>query len=104
MPEAGDNYLNAEIMLPQASKMKRGQVTRWKRDSDGNPLGHAHPNLLFDTWSYTVEFDNGEVTTLTTNLIAESMYLQCDPDGNQYVLLEDIIDHRKCGTVIPFSD
>jgi hypothetical protein len=27
-------------------------------------------------------------------MIAESLYLQCNPDGNQYVLLEEIVDHR----------
>ena len=32
-----------------------------------------------------MEFDDGDVTELTANLIAESMYVQCDPDGNQYV-------------------
>jgi hypothetical protein len=27
-------------------------------------------------------------------MIAKSLYLQCDPDGNQYVLLEEIVYHR----------
>ena len=36
------------------------------------------------------------MTKLTANLIAiaESMYAQCDPDGNQYNLLADIVYHR----------
>ena len=51
-----------------------------------------------------MEFEDGEVTKLTTNLIAEAMYSQCDPDGNQYVLLEDIIDHRKRETAISLAD
>jgi hypothetical protein len=28
-------------------------------------------------------------------VIAESLFLQCDPDGgNKYVLLEEIVDHK----------
>jgi hypothetical protein len=41
-----------------------------------------------------MEFDNGDETTVNANLIAEAMYVQCDPDGNQYVLLDSLIDHR----------
>jgi hypothetical protein len=36
-------------------------------------------------------------------MIAKSLYLQCDPDGNQYVLLEDIADHhRRLLTAVSF--
>ena len=42
-----------------------------------------------------MEFDDNDQTELTANLIAELMYSQCDPDGNQYLLLADIIDHRS---------
>ncbi len=37
-------------------------------------------------------------------MIAESLYLQCDPDGNQYVLLEEIMDHQRLPTAIKLSD
>jgi hypothetical protein len=33
-------------------------------------------------------------------LIAEAMYAQCDPDGNQYVLLDSIIDHKRLDSAI----
>ena len=29
------------------------------------------------------------------NVIAENMYTQCDAEGNQYLLLNEIIDWRK---------
>jgi hypothetical protein len=32
------------------------------------------------------------------------MYAQCDPDGNQYVLLDSIIDHRQLDAAIRPSD
>ncbi len=41
---------------------------------------------------------------LNANLIAEAMYAQCDPDGNQYVLLDSIIDHRRLDSAIRPSD
>ena len=75
--------------------MTRGRVTAWKRDVDGNPMGRANTNPILDTREYTVTFDDGDVTNLTANLIAESMYAQCDPDGNQYVLLDSLTDHRR---------
>jgi hypothetical protein len=39
-------------------------------------------------------FDDDGETVMSVNLIAEAMYAQCDPDGNQYVLLDSIIDHK----------
>ena len=44
--------------------------------------------------------DDGDVTEMTANMIAESMYSQCDPDGNQYVLLDSIIDHKRLDTAL----
>ncbi len=37
---------------------------------------------------------------MSTNLIAKAMYAQCDPDGNQYVLLDSIIDHKRLDSAI----
>ena len=42
-----------------------------------------------------MEFPGCEITDLAGNIIAESMYTQCDIDGNKYLLLESFIDHRK---------
>jgi hypothetical protein len=89
----GDNYLSAELMLPKDGVMVKGHVTARKRDRDGNPVGRANDNPIFDTRSYIVNFDDGDQTELTANMIAESLYLQCDPNSNQYVLLEEIVDH-----------
>jgi hypothetical protein len=94
MPEIGDNYLSAELMLPKGSVMVKGHVTACKRDRGGNPVGHANDNPILDTRSCILDFDDGDQTELTANMIAESLYLQCDPNGNQYVLLEQIVDHH----------
>ena len=50
---------------------------------------------ILDTRLYEVQFPSGEVTELTANIIAQSMYAQCDADGNEYLLLESFVDYRK---------
>ncbi len=101
MPKMRDNYLSAELMLPQGGVLVKGRVTVRKRDQDGNPVGRANDNPILDTRSYIVDFDDGE---LTANMISESLYWQCDPDGNQYILLEEIVDHQHLPTTIKLSD
>ena len=80
--------------------MVKGCVTMRKRDQDGNPVGLANSNLILDTCSYIVDFDDGNKTKITANLIAEPLYSQCDPDGNQYVQLDEIVDHQRLAMAI----
>jgi hypothetical protein len=72
----------------------KGRITSRKRDKDGNPVGLVNANPILYTREYTFTFNNGDEIVLNANLIAEAMYAQCDPDRNQYVLLDSIIDHR----------
>jgi len=66
--------------------MVNGRVAACKRDRDGNPpIGLTNANPILATRSYIVHFDDGDQTELTANMIAESLYSQCDPDGHQYV-------------------
>ena len=44
---------------------------------------------------YEVEFVDGSRTEFGANAIAENMYAQCDVDGNQFQLMDCIINHRK---------
>ncbi len=103
-PEMGDNYLTAELMLPRGGTMVKGRVSARKRDRDSNPVGLANSNPILDTRSYIIKFDDNDQTKLTANLIAESLFSQCDPDGNQYVLLDEIVDHRRLPTAIRLKD
>ncbi len=89
----GDNYLSAKLMLPKGGVMVKGRLTAQKQDWNGNPVGLANDNPILDTQSYIVDFDNGDQTEVTANMIAESLFLKCDPGGNQYVLLKEIVDH-----------
>ncbi len=38
---------------------------------------------------------DGQTTELAANVIAQNMFAQCDSEGNQYLLLAGIVDHRK---------
>ncbi len=82
----------------------KGRVTSRKRDKDSNHVGLGYANPILDTCEYMFTFDNGDETVLHANLIAKTMYAQCDPDGNQYVLLDSIIDHRQLDAAIRPSD
>jgi hypothetical protein len=93
-PKMGENYLNAEISVLRGGTLMKGRVTSQKMDKDGNPVGLANANPIHNTREYTFTFNNGDETVLNAKLIAEAMYVQCDPDGNHYVLLDSIIDHR----------
>jgi hypothetical protein len=99
-PEMGDNYLNAEISVPQGGTLSKGRVTARKRDKDRNPIGLANANPILDTREYTFTLNDGNETVMSANLIAEAMYVQCDPDENQYVLLDSIIDHQRLDSAI----
>jgi len=94
-PKAQDNYVGVDLLFPKGGIMARGHVTARKRDADDNPKGHVNDNPILDTREYTVTFDDGDVPKLTANLIAKSMYAQCDPDGSQYVLPDSLIDHHR---------
>ena len=42
-----------------------------------------------------MKFEDGDVTELTANAIAESMYAMCDENGDHILLFDAIVDHRK---------
>ncbi len=54
--------------------LSKGHVTACKRDWDGNPVGRANDNPILDTRSYIINFDDGDQTELTANMIAESLF------------------------------
>jgi hypothetical protein len=102
--EMGDNYLNAEISVSRGGTQVKGHITSRKRYKDSNPVGLANANPILNTLEYTFTFDKGDETILNANLIAEAMYVQCNPDGSQYVLLDLIIDLRQLDTAIRTPD
>ncbi len=51
-----------------------------------------------------MEFNDGTITELMANKIAECMYAQCNPGGNQNVLLDCFVDFDKLTTTISLTD
>ncbi len=82
-------------MLPHSSAFEHGTAVSHKQDAEGNVIGRAHDNPILDSHLYNIEFADGKATTLTANVIAKAMYAQCDPDRNECILLEKLID-VKC--------
>ena len=104
MKEVEDHYIRAEILLPGGNEMARGHVVSQSCDANGNMMGRAHMNPILVTKTYQVEFIQGNVTELTTNFIAESMYAQCDADRNQYFLLYALVAYLKDNNAISLTE
>ena len=80
--------------------MVYGTVKSRVKDFEGQPIGKADKNPILDTRVYNVEFSDGEVAELGANIITECMYAQCDTKGNEYRLMDHIVDHRKDGQAV----
>ena len=79
-------------------------MSKRSRGLDGEPIGRAHPNPLFDTREYEIEFMDGTREKYLANVIAENMYTQVDDEGHQYLLLQEIMDHQKDHSAVPISE
>ena len=82
-------------MMPRGTTLSKERVTGHKLDAGGQLCGRANNNPILNTRTYLVQFDDGEVTELTANVIAAQMYAQYESDGNMYVMLDDLTGHRK---------
>jgi len=67
-------------------------------------IGRAHNNPLFDTREYEVEFTDGTHEKYQANIIAENMYAQVDDEGNEFLLLDEITDHKSDDSAIQIAD
>ena len=90
--------------MPRGGEIARGHVVARSHNTSGNMMGRAHMNPILDTRMYQVEFAGGKVTELTTIIIAESMYTQCDADGNEHLLLDLLVDYHKDYKTIPLAE
>ena len=84
--------------------MAWGHVMAWCCNASGNVMGTAHTNLILDIRMYQVEFTRGKVTELIANIIAESVYIKCDANGNEYLLLDALIGYYKDNKAISLTD
>ena len=101
--EVGDHYIGADMLLHRGNQIARSHVVAWSCDANGNVMGGAHANIIQDTRAYQVEFSGGEVIALTTYVIAKSMYVQCDIDWNEHLILDLLIDYQKYKKPFPLQ-
>jgi hypothetical protein len=99
-----DQYIGAQVNLPHGNVYTAGNVRLRKRDVDGNLIGRAHANPILDTRVYEVEFPDGERVEYAANVIAECMYAQCDAEGNQFLMMDGIEDHRRTSDAMSVTE
>jgi hypothetical protein len=92
--DAFDKYLTANVLLERQGDPVRGTVMARAKDTRGRPIGVANDNPLLDTREYVIEYEDGTMDVLTSNLIAESMYSRINADGHELMLLREIMDHK----------
>ena len=103
-PEFGNSLVGARVLLPRGEGTAQGTVLKRARDSAGNPKGRENQNPSLDTREYTVEFEDGQEAELSANVIAQSMYAQCDPEGNTLNIFDSIVDYRRSTTALCYAD
>ena len=75
-----------------------------KRNADDNINRRAHSKAACDTWGCIAEFPDGTEAEYSANIIAENMYVQCDLNGQQYLLLKITVDSKRSESGIVFCD
>ena len=71
-----------------------------KLNQDGTPVGKRHSNPMLDSREYEVLFPDGSTDFVTANTIAENLYSQVDNQGNTFLILSEIIDHKSDATAL----
>ena len=103
--EAIDKYLTCELIIDAGSGNERkGRVTKRSRGYDGEPIGVAHNNPLFENREYDVEFTDGSIEKDAANIISDNMFAQVDDEGREHPIMKDIVDHKKYHTAITISE
>jgi hypothetical protein len=103
-PEAYDALISAELMLPKGDVLVPAKVTARKRDANRNPIGIANKNPILNTCIFEVQFPDGHTESYAANIIVENMYAQVDHEGNQFPLLDEIIDHHSNEKAVQIKD
>jgi hypothetical protein len=89
-----NKFITTRVLLPRGDTLKKAVVTRHKRDSSGQWVGHAHSNPLLDTRVYEVTFLDGGIGEYATKFkIVENIFATIDDDGFETLLFKEIIGH-----------
>jgi len=90
-----DTFIHANLLLDVGGEQLQGRVIKRAKEADGTKKGKPHPNPMFDTRAYLVEFKDGSIGEYTANIIAENIYSQVDGEGRSFAILQEISGHRK---------
>ena len=74
------------------------------KDANRRPIGVANDNSILDSRMYEVEYRNGYVAAMASNIIADNLFSQVHQKVNIFVLIESIIDTRTENTQILQQD
>jgi hypothetical protein len=66
--------------------------------------GKVSANPILDTRTCNVEFPDGRSEEYTANVIVENMYAQCDEEGNQFLIVQDIVGHKTDGHAVEHAE
>ena len=53
---------------------------------------------------YEVEIIDGMTERYSANIVAENIYSQCDLEGNQYLVLKEIVDNKSDESALRICD
>mmetsp|Transcript_11237 Transcript_11237/g.16168 ORF Transcript_11237/g.16168 Transcript_11237/m.16168 type:complete len:1367 (+) Transcript_11237:2028-6128(+) len=99
-----DPLLQAEVILARGDQAAIAKVKHRKRNSDGNLIGRKHKIPTLDSRIYVCEFPDGEEIDVSYNTLAEHLFSQCDSEGNQYQIFQEIINHRRKKNAVDKAD
>ncbi len=102
--EAFDRYIATEVWLPKDGQEVIAKFIARKHDHYGNPIGKSNSNPILDTRLYQVIFPDGETAEYSANVIAECLYLQVDDEGNQFLLMDEIIGWLQTDEAVKDED
>ena len=75
--------------------MQAAQVIGRSTDDNGILIGIYDANPLLNSRVYDLMIPDGSVQQYAANVIAENLYSQVDEEGHRYIMLDEIVDHRK---------
>ena len=103
-PEETDEYINVQVLLPRGDGYQRAKIEKRKRTVEGELIGQRHSNPVLDTRGYVARFPDGTCTDVSANVVAASLFDNCDENGNEFRMLKEIIDHRSDETAVAEDD
>ena len=99
-----DQYLNAEVILPNGEHMQSARVIRRVKDDMGSVIGRYNDNPILDSRVYEVMFPDGVMRQYSANVIAQSLWETSDPEGYEHQMARMVVDHRSDDKALTWSD